>query len=149
MNWLSVCLGIALALLSAGSAGAQNYLSLGEMRDCICLAGSVDQLKDEMEIRRGLYEERQARIDALGREQQEGYFTVDQNDPAALAAYKAKLVRLRRLRDGQQRDITPDYNDAVTRYNGAVARYTQLCASRQYVEEIMQRAQQGLQCTGF
>jgi hypothetical protein len=138
----------ALSLAADGRALAQRALSAREMQECLCLARSLQTLHREVELRRTIYEERQAALAELAQARRQRYGTIDTNDPVQIEAYKRLLTEERGLERRIARDILPDYHDSIARYNQAVGRYNAQCGTASYTAPVLQEAQHGLVCPG-
>lgn len=143
-----LALGIAVAAgcWAVSPAAAQQMQSVEELRTCLCLEYQLDQLRDEIAARKQEYDAQQAAVAEIQARAIEGYEKVDVNDPNSVEAYKTLVVQRRAAEEHLQREVAPAYNAAVKAYDDLQAQHTQQCANREYRQEDLAVAAQGLNC---
>lgn len=133
----------------AAAAHAQQqepFLSLEEVRTCMCLQEEMSAHRQEMDLRGGILEERGNELERVGMDIEVKRAAMDPQDEQAIAELKALIERQQALRELMRRDIRPSYEASFDAFNAASAAYNERCAGRRMFSTDIERLQPDLQC---
>ena len=129
-----------------GLAQERRLLTPREMGACLCLMRLLESRKDDVELRRAIYEDRQAALRDLELARRRHTKGIDETDPGQIETLRVLLARRRGLEGRLRRDTLPDYQDAVLGYNQTVARYNARCGDASYHQRTIAEARRTLDC---
>ncbi|MFQ5954994.1 MAG: hypothetical protein ACE5JZ_08030 [Kiloniellales bacterium] len=142
--------GLGLAWFApTGLAAERRLLTTREMGACLCLMRLLEGQKEDVELRRAIYEDRQAALRDLELARRERTNGIDESDPAQVEALRRLLAQRRSLAGRLRQDTLPDYQDAVLGYNQTAERYNALCGDASYRERTVEEARQALDCPAY
>lgn len=152
----ALVLGMAVpAALAAGlggfalPAGAQQVVPAVSSEDaatCLCLERALPGLRAEMELRRGIMQEREGELERLGMDIEVKRAAMTPGDDAAMGELKALIARQQSLRALIRRDIVPSYQGSIAELNAAIAIYNERCAGKRIEQADIDRLSGQLQC---
>lgn len=133
-------------LATAASAQTPVLTSREDIAVCLCLNQSVASRLTTLDARRGEYEAAQQEVARLQAEIDAARPTVDVNNPAAIDAFRARVIQVDQARLRMQDTALPAYQSAVTAYNQRVEEFSQRCAGRAMDPAVEAQVRQSLVC---
>ncbi len=133
-------------LAAAALAQTPVLTSRDDVAVCLCLNQSVASRSGALGQRRADYEHAQQEVTHLQGEVDAQRPTVDINNPAAIDAFRAKVLQLDKLRQSMQDTALPAYQSAVAAYNQRVEEFSQRCAGRAMDPGVEAQVRQTLVC---
>ena len=140
---------LVCATVGAAPGVAQEVapaLSLEEVRTCMCLEEAMAARQQEMDLRGGIFRERESELERIGMEIEVKRAAMDPDDPQAIADLKALIERQQTLRQLMRRDIQPSYRDSLAAFNAVSAAFNEQCAGRRLYKPQVEKLQGNLQC---
>jgi hypothetical protein len=137
------------ALVGAAPALAQQVgpgLTPEGVRTCLCLEEAMATHKAEMELRSGIFRERESELERIGMDIEVKRASMNPDDAQAIADLKVLIERQQTLRQLLRRDIQPSYQDSVASFNAVTSAYNEQCAGRRLDKAEVERLQGNLQC---
>ncbi|BBK33296.1 hypothetical protein EDC65_4079 [Stella humosa] len=138
---------LALGLAWAGAAAAQQVIvDPQQIAQCLCLEQTLAQRASEMNASRAAYDQRTADLDQLDQRIQRDRGMVNESDPAQVARFRDMIDRRDRLAADVDGGVIGALQVSVGRYNETVAQHRNMCGSRFYEQNVLERVRMTLVC---